>query len=263
MKRLIGISHVVLAAALAPLFGQAPPAVGSRPLANAESPPSSDDDRFPALKDNAERLKTQYEKVDTANIDEIDRLMKTRRCQINKIGGDLDRTIAAMNEWHQAETTYWKKWAEVEQERVDGQAKNLAEMEADQARAKTAMDAETADREELLRKKANLEKYPKRTDAIIRDIDSLIVDIKDSEARLSEAQKQYEDVAAKVANMNASISARVINMRQNLNRIEAFGLQYTAYYEKKREEAQEICNTKQPDSKRTVLPKGRPSDPPQ
>jgi hypothetical protein len=248
--------------ALAPLFGQVPPAAGSRPPA-AESPASNDDDRFPALKDNAERLKAEYEKADTANIDEIDRLLKTRRCQINRIGGLLDRTIASMNEWHQAETTYWKKWAEVEQQRVDDQKKGLAEMEADKDRAKTVMDAETTDREELLRRKEILEKNPKRTAEIIRDVDALILDIKDSEARLADAQKQYEDVTAKAANMSASITARVINMRQNLNRVEAFGLQYTAFYEKKREEAQEVCNTKQPDSKRTVLPKGPPSAPPQ
>jgi len=265
MKRLIAVPHLlaVIAFANSSLFGQVPSAMKSKPAAAADAPLSPDDDRFPALRENAERLKAEYEKTDTANIDEIERLAKTRRCQIQRIGGLLDRTIQSMRDWNQAEKTYWMKWAEVEEVRVGDQRKNLAAMESDQERAKSTMEAETADREKLLHDRANLEKSGRRTQEIVSQIDALILDIKDSEARLGEAQKQYEDVTAKVGNMNASIAARVIDMRQNINRIEAFRLQYMAFYEKKREEAQEICNTKQPDSKRTTLPKNRPSNPPE
>src|SRR5579872_1316251 len=218
MKRLKAISICVLGVVLggARLQGQIPSGVGTKPAAvTAQSSAAADDDRFPALRENAERLKAEYEKIDTKNMDDIDQLLKSRRCQITRVGGMLDRTIQAMDSWHEAESTYWKKWAEVEQDRIDGQKKTLAEMEVDQQRAKEAIDSEAADREELLRKKANLEKTPKRTQDIIHDIDALILDIKDSESRLDEAQKQYEDVTAKVNNMNAAITARVIDMRQN------------------------------------------------
>jgi hypothetical protein len=263
MIRQIGIAGLALLMAVpgVALFGQAPAPIGAKPLAAGESPVSTEDDRFPAMRDNAARLQAIYEKTDLANMDEIDRLLKTRRCQIARIGGLLDRTMQSTRDWQEEDTIRWKKWAEVEQERVDGQRKTLAEMEADEQRASVQLEGETADREELLRKKANLDKSPKQTREIVAQIDSLILDIKDSEARLAEAKKQYDDVTAKVANMNASITARVIDMRQNIKRLEAFGLQQSAYYEKKREEAQEICNTKQPDSKRTVLPKSRPPQP--
>jgi hypothetical protein len=60
--------------------------------------------------------------------------------------------------------------------------------------------------------------------------------------------------------MQASISARLIDIRQNLSRVEAFTLQLTSYYEQQRAAAQEICNTKQPDTQKTVLPnKNRPA----
>lgn len=217
--------------------------------------PALEDDRFPALRESADRLKAVYEKLDAENMDEVERVLKTRRCQIARIGGLLDRTLDGMRQWHQAEMTYWRKWAEAEQQRVDGQKKSLAGMEADQQRVKELIATEAKDHDELLRKKANLEKYGKRTQDIVKDIDALILDIKDSEARLDQAQKQYDEITVQVNNMSASISARLIDMRQQLNRIEAYGLQMASFYEDKRKDAQEVCNLKQPNTTRTPLPK--------
>jgi chromosome segregation ATPase len=222
--------------------------------------PGPEDDRFPGLRENADRLKASFEKLDAANMDEIEHLLKTRRCQINRIGGLLDRTIEGMQEWHTAELAYWTKWAEVEQLRVDGQVKSLASMEADQQRLKETIDSESKDHDELLRKRAVLEQG-KRTQEIIKDIDALILDIKDSEDRLAQAQTKYDEVSTQVKNMNASITARLIDIRQTRNRIEAYGLQMKAFYEDKRKSAQEVCNLKQPNTGRTPLPKSPKQNP--
>jgi chromosome segregation ATPase len=244
-------------AAAPPVTPAAAPTSPPAAPATSQTASSSEDDRFPGLRENADRLKAVYEKVDEANMNEVERLLKTRVCQINRIGGDLDRTIGALQDWIQAELVYNQKWAEVEQLRVDGQRKSLAGMELDQQRAKELIETETRDREELLRRKATLEQYGKRTQEIIKDIDALVLDIKDSEDRLTKAQKQYDDITAQVNNMNASITARLIDMRQQINRIQAYGLQLTAFYEDKRKDAQEVCNTKQPGASRTPLPKKR------
>jgi hypothetical protein len=236
------------------------PAVGSpvRPPTPALTKPpvsqSDSEDRFPALAEEAARLRAIYEKTDTANMDEVDRLLKSRRCQITRIGGLIDRTLDAMHQWRDVELTYWRKWAEVEQQRVDDQRKSLANMEIDQERVKNLIEDETKDHEVLLRNKANMEKYGKRTEEIRKDIDGLTTDIKDSEARLDKAQKDYDELTVQITNMNASITTRLVNMRQNINGLEAYNQQFTAFYETKRKDAQEICNLKQPNS-RSPLPK--------
>jgi seryl-tRNA synthetase len=263
MIRKIALPYLIFAIIIGnfPLFGQSLSTSAPKPLASAESSPAVEDDRFPDMRDNAEKLKVIYQKTDTQNMDEIQRLLKTRVCQINRVGGLLARTIKAMREYYDAEITYWTKWNEVEQSGIEGQAKSLAEMQADQLRVKALVEDEQANRENLLRQRAKLEENPKRTQEIIRDIDSLVLDIKDSETRLADAEKTYEDVTTKVTNMNASMAARVVDMKQNLNRLEAWGLQMSAFYEKERDEAQEICNTKQPNTNRTVLPKAGPAQP--
>lgn len=232
---------------------QQPPSPGS-PAALTGQPSELEGDRFPALRESADRFRTDYEKTDGDNMREIEKLMRTKRCQINRIGGLLDRTIEAMQQWLVTEKKYWEVWGEAEQKRVDGQVKTLASMEADQKRIADMLDLEKQDREELLRRRAALEKG-KRTEEIATQIDGLVKDIQDSEARLNEAQKQYDTLTVLIGNMKASISTRLIFIRQQTARLEAYGLDMSAYYEKQRAAAQEVCNTKQPDTRQTPLPK--------
>jgi hypothetical protein len=241
-----------------PVSGQtsstAQPASPGSPTALTGQQNELEGDRFPALRESADRLRADYEKTDGDNMREIEKLMRTRRCQINRIGGLLDRTLEAMQQWLVTETKYWEVWGEAEQKRVDGQIKTLAGMEADQKRIADLLDLEKKDREELLRRRAALEKG-KRTQEIADQIDGLVKDIQDSEARLNEAQKQYDTLTVQISNMKASISTRLVLIRQNKARLEAYGLDMSAYYEKQRAAAQEVCNTKQPDTRQTPLPK--------
>ena len=55
--------------------------------------------------------------------------------------------------------------------------------------------------------------------------------------------------------MKTSIAARLIGIRQNSARLDAYGLDQTSVYEDKRKAAHEVCNTKQPGTLRTPLPK--------
>jgi chromosome segregation ATPase len=255
------------AALVSPIRAQTPSSVQTASAFTA--PPSAatatgDNDRFAALRENADRLKAAYDKLDTDNVAEIDQLLRTRRCQSNRVGGLVDRTLDALRAWSEAELQYWKLWGEVEQVRVDGQQKSLAGMEADQKHAEDLVATTQKDREEMLRQKAVLEKYGKRTEEIRKQFDALIQDIQESEQRLAEAQKNYDEVTTKVRNMRASISARLVDIRESRSRIEAFALQLTSFYETKRATAQEICNTIQPDTKKTVLsPKNRGGQSPQ
>jgi hypothetical protein len=266
--RFLWLSLAAGVALAAPALAQTSSA---NPAASTFSAPSgsvagqvSDGDRFAPLRENADHLKAVYDKMDTDSMAEIDQLLRTRRCQINRVGGLLDRTLDAMRSWSDAEIQYWKLWGDVEQVRVDGQQKSLAGMEADQKHAEDLVITTQKDREELLRQKAVLEKYGKRTEDIRQQMDALVQDIQESERRLADAQKTYDEVTIKVRNMRASISARLVDIRQNRSRVEAYTLQLTSFYEQQRAAAQEICNTKQPDTKKTVLPnKTRPGQTPQ
>ena len=237
-----------------PAAPQSQPA--SPPAAPAGASPASEEtgDRFPALRQVADALKSAYEQLDAKNMDEIESLLKTKRCQINRIGGLIDRVQDAMRLWLESESKYWKAWSEVEQRRIDSQTKTLASMEEDQKRVADGLQEEKASREELLRKRAELDKYGKKTAEIVAQIDGIIKDIKESEDHLESAQKDFDELTVKINNMRASISARVVDMRQNTARLEAFGLDMAAYYEKNRNAGNEVCNTKQPDTKRAPLP---------
>jgi chromosome segregation ATPase len=237
----------------APAAAASPCPVTSAPAATGSSLDDSSD-RFGALREAADNLKCLYEQLDTKNMAEVDQLLRTKRCQINRIGGDLDRVLDLMHQWLAAEEKYWDVWSEGEQKRIDNQVKDLAGFEEDQKRASDLVEEEKQSREELQRRRAQLESGP-RTEGIKAEIDGIVKDIQDSEARLSTAQQTFEDLTTKITNMKAAISARVVDMRQNKARLGAFDVDMTAYYEKNREAANEICNTKQPDTQRTPLPK--------
>jgi chromosome segregation ATPase len=232
-----------------------PPQQISVQTASAANAEASTDTRFGELRKVADQFRVIYEKRDGDTMAEIDTLMRSKRCQILKIDGDLNRVVAALDQWNDAELKYWTVWGDAEADRVEGQQKSLASMEAEQKRAEDLVSSTQKDRESLLRDKANLEKFGARTEAIRKQIDSLIQDIKDSEARLDEAQKTYDDVSIKVRNMQASINARLIDIRQNKQRVEAYGLEMKSYYEKARAAANEVCNASTPDTTRTPLPK--------
>ena len=231
---------------------QAPPPAA--PASQGATQPETETDRFPLLREAADTLRSQYEELDAKNMAEIDKLTRTRRCQINRIGPLLDRTTVAMQEWVTAEKKYWEVWGDAEQKRVDNQMKTLAGMEADLKRVADLQDIEKQDHQELQRRKAGLEQT-KRTEEISAQIDALIKDIQDSEARLNEAQQQFESLTSQITNMRASISARLVNIRQNWARVDAYGSYMTAFYEKARNAANEVCNTKKPDERSTPLPR--------
>jgi chromosome segregation ATPase len=232
---------------------QTPPPTA--PAAGQAAPqPDTETDRFPLLREAADTLRSEYEQLDAKNMEEIDKLTRTKRCQINRIGPLLDRTIDAMQQWLAAEKKYWEVWGEAEQKRVDSQMKTLAGMEADQKRVADLVETEKEDQQELQRRKAGLEQT-RRTEEIAAQIDALIKDIQDSEARLADAQQQFESLTAQITNMKASISARLVGIRQNSARLDAYGLDMGAFYEKTRAAAHEVCNTKKPDERSTPLPK--------
>jgi len=216
--------------------------------------PGSGDDRFPEQKAEADRLRAIYEQLHEKNIAEIDKLMLTKRCQIARIGGLLTRTSEAMHGWLAAEKLYWKAWGDAEQIRVQTEQKSLASIEADQARAASLVDTEKRDREDLQRRRAALMQGP-QTEAIRTQIDELLKDIQDSEARLASAQKTYESLSEKLGNFKTSLTARLVSIRQQQGRLDAYSLDVDAFYEKTRTAAQEICNGKAPDSKATPLPR--------
>jgi hypothetical protein len=239
----------------APAQSAPAPEIPAPTVAVPAAPPQVEQgDRFAALWDESERLRVVYEKADADNIAEVDRLLRTKHCQINRVGGLIDRTLDAMNAYLGAAKKYYEVWGIAEEKRVEMQQRTLANMEADQASLAGMLDEEKKNRETLERKEATLEQS-KRTEEIRRDIDELKKDILDSEERLNKAQQTFDSLTVQITNMKASITARLIGIRQNSARLDAYGLDQTAVYEDKRKVAHEVCNTKQPGTLRTPLPK--------
>jgi septal ring factor EnvC (AmiA/AmiB activator) len=221
----------------------------------AENPSSSlTDDRFPEQRSEADRLRDVYEPMHQESMGEIDKLMRTKRCQIARVSGLLNRNSEAMHRWLDAEKLYWKAWGDAEQSRVGTEQKSLANIEADQTRAADLVDSEKQVREDLQRRRAALMQGAP-TEAIRAQIDELLTDIQDSEARLSSAQATYTALTEKISNFKTSLTARLVTIRQQQSRLDAYALDVDAFYEKTRASAQEICNSKAPDSKQTPLPK--------
>jgi hypothetical protein len=235
---------------------QQPPAQ-SPAAAHANGPAASETDRFAALRESADEARAAYEKLDKANSAEIGRLNANKqRCQFDRVSGLLDRSAAAMQTWLTVEKKYWELWGEVEQKRVEDQQKSLAVMESEQKRAAVLMDEEKKARVDLERRRAALEQS-KRTQEIAAQIDGLIKDIQDSEARISAAQQAYDELSTRISNMRTSISARLVKIRQNIAGLEAWELEQTSLYQKQREVAHQVCMVKHPDQRKQTLP-GRP-----
>lgn len=231
---------------------QIPGASAPAPTAGQQS--ELQGDRFAQVRDRADQLKAAYEDLDASNMKEIDKLALTKVCQIRRVGPLLDRTIVAMHEWLTTERTYWQIWNDRENERIDGQKKDLAGYEEDQARLDGLIDEEKKNQEKLEQERATLDNSGKRTEETTAQIDTVSRDIRDSQARLAHAQQQYKDVTDTINNLSASLGARIVNIRQNLVKLDAWELDQKAFYESKRTAAQEVCSMKQP-SPGTPLPK--------
>lgn len=255
----MAICALLLAAFAGRAAGQTqPPADAAAPPAETSAAPqtacSPDDDRFPEDCKKAASLESAYVSVLDANMRDIDRLLKGKVCQIARIGGELDRIIEALNKWIDAELVYHKEWVDSEQKRVDGEMKTLSSMELEQQDAKQLLDDETKDHEELVKKRDVLAQNPKRTIEIIKDLDLLARDIQDSQDRLTAAEKRFGDVSEQVTEMHARLTGKLIDMRQQYNRVKAYGLEWNSYFEDKRKAAQAICDPKHPGGTRTPLP---------
>jgi chromosome segregation ATPase len=198
-------------------------------------------ERFAALWDESEHLRLVYEKMDAEYMAEVERLLRTKRCQINRISGLIDRVLAGMHEYLNAAKKYYEVWGSAEEKRMKEQQKVLANMVVDQERVAGILDEEKKNRETLERKEATLEQS-KRTEEIRKDIDELKKDILDSEERLNKAQRAFDSLTVQITNMKASFTARLIGIRQNSARLDAYGLDQTSVYEDKRKAAREECN---------------------
>lgn len=233
-----GVSDTVIAALLHPR-GTIPGGVTFR---------DSQSDTYPysALREAAEELRSEYEELDARNMAEIDKLMRTHRCQLVRIGPLLDRTIAAMHEWMAAEKKYWDVWGEAEQARVDSQMKTLASIEVDRKRVADLEEVEKEGSQELQRRKAGLEQK-QRTEEIAAQIDALNKEIMASEARLADARQQIESLTTQITNTKALISGRLIAVKQRREPVDAYGSYKTALYEKARAAAHAFCVTTGPE----------------
>jgi chromosome segregation ATPase len=213
------------------------------PATSAAQPQAEEEtDRFPQARKDADEARNAYEKVDMENIREAERLLKTRRCQIARVSGLLDRTSEFLDSWLSAEKVYWTSWNEAETKRVEGQKKYLTSRESDRQLAAHLVEVHKQDREELIHRKALLEKSA-QTGQIKAEIDALNRDTQDNEARLSKAQKQFEDITSSLKNSEASLRARRMIIRQNLAQLDTYRLKQHAAYEGKRKTAEDICTT--------------------
>jgi len=140
-KAVLMIAVFSLAArAQPPAAGQTPPATpaASQTPVTATLPPAgqteAEGDIYPQARANADSLREAWEKLDTTNLAEVNRLLKTKVCQVARISGLLSRTRDALDAWLAAERGYWSSWNDHEAKLVAEQQKSLKSMEADLAR---------------------------------------------------------------------------------------------------------------------------------
>ncbi len=227
----------------------------ARPAAaEAQNQAPDHDDPFEGLLRTADDLKASYTKTDADNMAQVNRLLKTKVCQISRINGLIDRTEKDLDSWLEAMAPYLKNWEETELRRVQIGEKSLAVSEQDLKITKTLIDADKREHEELLVKKAALENQD-HTAGILAQIDAIITDLQESETKLTADQKKFDEVTQSVNNTKAVLAVHLIAVRKQMSSLDEYRVNAHAYYEEKRNAAQEVCNGKRPDTK--ALP-GKP-----
>jgi len=231
---------------------ETPQATAPTPAAPAEV---EQGDRYPALWEESQRLRLVWEKTDATNMADVERLLRTKVCQINRVNGEIERTLDAMHEYYAAAKKYYEVWEEAEVKRVENQKKSLATMEVEKARVAGLLDEQKKDRESLEQSKAALEQST-RTEEIRKQIDDLKQQILDSDDRLNKAQQQFDSLNFQITNMNAELNKKLIEIRRYSSQLEEQSVEEAAIYEDKRKAAHEVCDTKKP---RTRTPPAKAS----
>jgi chromosome segregation ATPase len=246
-----------------PLSAQAPeppPAQETKqiPGAKVETPTAGQNsdlegDLYPQLRENADLLKSKFEESHNSNMRTIERLTLTKKCTIARVIRLLDDTKRAMQQWFDAENNYWQAWNEKETKRAEGQMKVLATWEEDQADLVKLMEDENKTQQQLERNKNALDNS-RRTEDSRAEIDRLIKDIRESQARLTDDQQKYEALTAQIKESKSMLSTKLEKVRTYIQSIRTYTADKNALYASKRAEAEAICDMKQPTS-RTPLPK--------
>jgi len=233
----------------APVWPQTQSVPASETPATVPSPAASPEveqkDRFGELKEEAERLELIWRKANDDNLAYVERLLRSKVCQTPRIGGVLNRTQKALDDYLTAAKKYWEIWGIAENKRVEDQKKQLASMEADLERTKQLQDDEKKNLEFLDQKEAALGQSA-RTEDVRKQMEDVKKDIIDSQTRLDKAQGQFEKLTVDVTVNRDQILTRVMNINQNSAGLEAFGLEQKSVYDDKRKEAQAVCNFSKP-----------------
>ena len=218
---------------------------------------STDTDRFHGIRVEADQLRAIWEQTQAENIADVDRLLRSPRCQILRITGDIGRTKSALDQYLSVERAYWQKWADAEELRVAEQKKSIAALEQERDQTKLLLDQETQDDVELTRRKNNLEKYSFQSEDVRKDIDKLVLEIRDTEDGLKKLQGKFDDLTIQVANMEATVTEVLANIHRNLNEVERSALDRAAFYEDKLKGSQAICNLKKPSAAKSPASRQR------
>jgi chromosome segregation ATPase len=222
---------------------QTAPAQPAPAAAQTEAPDRGDP--WDGMLRAADDLKAVYAKKNTENMAEVDRLLKMKVCQINRINGLIDRTEEALDAWADAMAPYLKNWEEAELRRVQIGEKSLAVSEEDLKITQNLIDADKRENVDLLGRKADLDNQ-EHTAGIISKIDSIIKDLQESETKLTTDQKKFDEVTQSVNNTKAVLAVRLIEIRKYKATVDEYRVDAHATYEEKRNAAQEICNGKRP-----------------
>src|SRR3569833_2451405 len=148
------------------------------------SPELNSSERTKDFRDTAETLREAFEKLQTGNLAEIDKLMKDKPCNIVRVVSLLARTNEALDLWSDAESKIWTVNAEIETAEIERKQQSVANLQSYRRRAQDLVDFATKDREKLEHDLAELQKYAVRNYAIQEQIDQLSQDLKDCELRL-------------------------------------------------------------------------------
>jgi hypothetical protein len=201
--------------------------------------------RFSAARRDADLKREAYLRTDTREMAEIDRLLRTRNCHLDRVVPRLNAAIEAMNAWLAAERLYWGLWNDSEGRRVVDLRAILASLEADAGRIAHVIEAEQAGLQELVRLKARLEAGP-HTAEVPTLLDGITKDIRETEARLDHAHEEQDSVRVRIRELNASIAARLPAIGKNLSQLEVWQIEQDTYYAGRHLAADELCQLREP-----------------
>jgi len=219
--------------------------------ASQDAPP----DPFTSLRNQADNAKADYDKARSDADREINRLLKTKLCQVRRINLSLQTARDALETYIQYELQYQKRWIERAGESNQRIQKQIEQRKADQEEAKSLKESYEEALAKLQKDFGDTQNGPQNAETRKR-ADSLQDDIKSKKDEIGVQEKKFEEMGKTIVELQASYDLEGVEAQKNVDDVRAFNVLETGHWGDQQTVAEKICGLEKPSNTATPAPKG-------